>query len=77
MYLNYYSFLSFLFNLPKCFTNKFKTLRLFRQTIIPRTTVDINKEEEEAIKRVLNSGQFVKGKEALVLEEEFTRFQEV
>ncbi len=45
--------------------------------MIPRTTVDIGAQEREAIERVLNSGQFVKGKECTLLEEEFSNYQGV
>ena len=45
--------------------------------MIPRTTVDIGNLEKEAIERVLNSGQFVKGKECSLLEEEFSSYQGV
>ncbi len=45
--------------------------------MIPRTTVDIGDKELEAVERVLKSGQFVKGKEAQLLEEEFASLQGV
>jgi len=45
--------------------------------LIPRTTVDIGNEELEAIKKVFESGQFVKGKEAENLEKEFSKYQNV
>ncbi|MHA1685525.1 MAG: DegT/DnrJ/EryC1/StrS family aminotransferase [Candidatus Heimdallarchaeaceae archaeon] len=45
--------------------------------MIPRTTVDIGNEELEAIKRVIDRKQFVKGPEAQALEEEFSRYQRV
>ncbi len=43
--------------------------------MIPRTTVDISKDEISAIERVLKSGQYVKGQEATLLEEEFAQYQ--
>ena len=43
--------------------------------MIPRTTVDIGNEELNAITKVIESGQFVKGEEARKLEEEFASFQ--
>ncbi|MHA1111221.1 MAG: DegT/DnrJ/EryC1/StrS family aminotransferase [Promethearchaeota archaeon] len=43
--------------------------------MIPRTTVEITDEEKQAIDRVLSSGQFVKGQEAKLLEQEFSTYQ--
>jgi dTDP-4-amino-4,6-dideoxygalactose transaminase len=43
--------------------------------MIPRTTVDLGEDERDAILRVLDSGQYVKGKECELLEEEFSKFQ--
>ena len=40
--------------------------------MIPRTTVDFGEEEQQAILRVFESGQYVKGKECQFLEEEFS-----
>ncbi|MBN2156575.1 MAG: DegT/DnrJ/EryC1/StrS family aminotransferase [Candidatus Lokiarchaeota archaeon] len=45
--------------------------------MIPRTTVDLGNEERNAIERVLSSGQYVKGQEAELLEEEFAQYQQV
>ena len=45
--------------------------------MIPRTTVDIGNLEKEAVNRVLQSGQFVKGKECPLLEKEFSQQQNV
>ncbi len=43
--------------------------------MIPRTTVEITEDEKQAIERVLSSGQFVKGQEAELLEQEFSIYQ--
>lgn len=43
--------------------------------MIPRTTVEITNDEKKAIDRVLKSGQFVKGQEAKMLEQEFSSYQ--
>ena len=45
--------------------------------MIPRTTVELGDEERKAILRVLQSGQYVKGKECQLLEEEFSKYQSV
>jgi len=45
--------------------------------MIPRTTVDVGEEVLEAVKRVLKSGQFVKGDECKQLEQEFSHYQKV
>ena len=45
--------------------------------MIPRTTVDLGVEEQNAILRVLESGQYVKGKECELLEKEFAEYQNV
>ncbi len=42
---------------------------------IPRTTVDVGQEELEAVKRVFERGQFVKGPECEALEKEFATYQ--
>ena len=45
--------------------------------MIPRTTVDIGEDELNAVNRVLRSGQYVKGEECNLLEEEFSKYQNV
>ena len=45
--------------------------------MIPRTTVDLGEEERKAMLKVLESGQYVKGKECKQLEEEFCEYQGV
>ncbi len=45
--------------------------------MIPRTTVDVGTEELEAMKRVFDSQQYVKGVECELLEEEFSKYQGV
>ncbi|MHA1416960.1 MAG: DegT/DnrJ/EryC1/StrS family aminotransferase [Candidatus Heimdallarchaeaceae archaeon] len=45
--------------------------------MIPRTTVDISEGEKKAISRVIESGQFVKGKECEEFEKEFSSYQGV